>query len=100
MGDAEASSLQRTSPRARRHSGPEPEPEAMDVDEPPREECLPPKLRKAWIAAKTAERLREQRHSETMSPAFSGGGEDMTDDVKEESYFGAWFVVAHGILLC
>ena len=71
----------------------------MDVDEPPREECLPPKLRKAWIAAKTAERLREQRHSETMSPALSGGGEDMTDDVKEESYFGAWFVVAHGILL-
>ena len=28
------------------------------------------------------------------------GGEDVMDDVKEESYFGAWPVVAHEILLC
>ncbi|TBU52480.1 hypothetical protein BD310DRAFT_861853 [Dichomitus squalens] len=72
-------------PRARRRSGIEPEPEAMDVDEPPREECLPPKLRKAWIAAKSAERLREQRRGDAMSSALSTGGG--MDDVKDESYF-------------
>ena len=58
------------------------DPEAMDVDAPPpQEECLPPRLRKAWIA-KSLERLRVQRGDETSND----GGESRMD----ECCFGAW----------
>ncbi|KAI1782766.1 hypothetical protein LXA43DRAFT_1103459 [Ganoderma leucocontextum] len=74
-------------PHARRPSGASSDPEAMDVDRPPREECLPPRLRKAWIA-KSLERLREQRGGGTMSPASSsGGGESGMDSIRDESCF-------------
>ena len=62
------------------------DPEAMDVDAPPpQEECLPPRLRKAWIA-KSLERLRVQRGDE----ASGDGGESRMDGIRDESYFGAW----------
>ena len=68
--------------RVRRASGASSDPEAMDVDAPPpQEECLPPRLRKAWIA-KSLERLRVQRGDETSND----GGESRMD----ECCFGAW----------